>query len=189
MRRILENLDSRWVGAASVELAGHLAWLMNSLLESEAEYILAWIPHFRGEPDISGAIAEFVRSRKVFLPRLLPPFDMEFIEVSTDWNDSLEESDLGIKHPVRSSQSRVWTPAMASQSVILVPGLAFDKRGARIGRGKGHYDRFLAEAGAGIENRIGICWDLQIVPSIPLEEHDVLMDIICHERGVMRVNV
>jgi 5,10-methenyltetrahydrofolate synthetase len=66
--------------------------------------------------------------------------------------------------------------------IIFIPGLAFDKFGHRLGRGKGYYDRALARiksAGTSPPLFIGLAMDEQIVPNIPVEEHDVLMDYLC----------
>jgi 5-formyltetrahydrofolate cyclo-ligase len=59
--------------------------------------------------------------------------------------------------------------------LILVPGVAFDTRGHRLGRGKGYYDRLLSEAG-GIH--CGIAFDEQIFTEIPIEPHDVRLNCI-----------
>jgi len=59
--------------------------------------------------------------------------------------------------------------------LVFVPGLVFDKRGHRIGFGKGHYDHFLAQISA---PKIGICFDFQIIDNIPEEAHDEIVDII-----------
>lgn len=59
--------------------------------------------------------------------------------------------------------------------LIVVPGLAFDARGRRLGRGKGFYDRLLAAA-QGI--KCGICFDEQLLPDIPVEPHDVVLDFV-----------
>lgn len=59
--------------------------------------------------------------------------------------------------------------------LILVPGMAFDRRGGRLGRGKGYYDRFL-EKTTGF--RVGICFDDRIVDKVPGESHDAGMDAI-----------
>ena len=60
--------------------------------------------------------------------------------------------------------------------VVVVPGMAFDKEGHRLGRGKGYYDRFLAK----IRNtyKIGLCFPWQLVDNVPTDEHDILMDEI-----------
>jgi len=72
--------------------------------------------------------------------------------------------------------------------VILVPGLAFDQSGRRLGRGRGYYDRFLAGT-SGL--RVAVCFDWQLVDTIPVEPHDLAMDailtpskiIICSREG------
>lgn len=58
--------------------------------------------------------------------------------------------------------------------LIVVPGMGFDTRGNRLGRGKGYYDRFLARVPA--IYKIGICFPFQKMPGIPTDENDVMMD-------------
>lgn len=57
--------------------------------------------------------------------------------------------------------------------LILVPGVAFDKSGNRLGRGKGYYDKVLKQTGA---YKLGVCFDFQLVERVPVEPHDVKMD-------------
>ncbi len=67
--------------------------------------------------------------------------------------------------------------------VVVVPGIAFDRGGARIGFGKGCYDGFLK----GIESvKVGLCYDFQIYPNIPIEEHDIRMDWLVSESGIKK---
>lgn len=63
--------------------------------------------------------------------------------------------------------------------VILVPGVAFDLKGERLGRGKGYYDKILKQTKA---YKIGICFDFQLLDQIPTEEHDVTMDKVVNSR-------
>jgi len=58
---------------------------------------------------------------------------------------------------------------------FLCPGLAFDPHGARLGRGRGFYDRMLSKARPGAL-KIGVCFPWQIVPDVFPEAHDVIMD-------------
>jgi len=67
--------------------------------------------------------------------------------------------------------------------VVLVPGLGFDYRGGRLGRGGGHYDRFLPQLRQDCL-RIGVCFAGQIVPAVPLEAWDQLVDAVATEAGV-----
>jgi 5-formyltetrahydrofolate cyclo-ligase len=61
--------------------------------------------------------------------------------------------------------------------VVLVPGLAFDRRGARLGRGGGFYDRLLAGRRGGTF-LVGVAFAFQIVPEVPVAAHDVIMDAV-----------
>ena len=60
--------------------------------------------------------------------------------------------------------------------LIVVPGMAFDRQGNRLGRGKGYYDRFLCQHRA--IKKIGICFDFQLIDNVPVEENDIPMDEI-----------
>ena len=60
--------------------------------------------------------------------------------------------------------------------VALIPGVAFDAEGHRLGRGKGYYDRFLQSLPT--VRKIGVCFDFQKVESVPFEAHDVIVDIV-----------
>jgi 5-formyltetrahydrofolate cyclo-ligase len=63
-------------------------------------------------------------------------------------------------------------------ALIIIPGLAFDRQGNRLGRGKGYYDRFFAEL-KGVEYKVaGLCMEAQVVPSIPVEQGDKKVDFL-----------
>ncbi len=65
-------------------------------------------------------------------------------------------------------------PYTGGFDLIVVPGVAFDRHGNRLGRGKGYYDRFLCHH---LEvKRIGICFDFQLVEEVPAEAFDIRMD-------------
>ena len=67
---------------------------------------------------------------------------------------------------------------------VIVPGLAFDRRGHRLGRGAGVYDRFLATL-APHTLRIGVIPDAQLVDALPTEPHDVPMHLVVTEKRVI----
>lgn len=58
--------------------------------------------------------------------------------------------------------------------LVIVPGMAFDRQGHRLGRGKGYYDRFLPQLKRAY--KIGICFDFQVMESVPTEPTDISMD-------------
>jgi 5-formyltetrahydrofolate cyclo-ligase len=69
--------------------------------------------------------------------------------------------------------------------LVLVPGAAFTKDGQRLGRGGGFYDRLLATPGFRAR-RIGICFDRQLVRTLPLELHDQRVEYVATESGIQR---
>lgn len=66
--------------------------------------------------------------------------------------------------------------------LIIVPAVAYDRKGNRLGRGKGFYDRLLAEAKA---TKIGVGYDFQLLDEIPAEPHDVPMDMVITQSGTI----
>jgi 5-formyltetrahydrofolate cyclo-ligase len=68
--------------------------------------------------------------------------------------------------------------------LAVVPGVAFDPRGGRLGRGRGHYDATLALLRPGAA-RIGIAFEVQVVPGVPGESHDVALDAVVTEKRVL----
>ena len=69
--------------------------------------------------------------------------------------------------------------------VILVPGSAFDVYGNRIGHGKGYYDRFLSKVPQETL-KIGLAFDYQILPRLPVEHYDIPVNCIITERGIIQ---
>lgn len=76
------------------------------------------------------------------------------------------------------------TEAVAEDEIdlVIVPGLAYDRQGARLGFGKGCYDGFLRDIRA---VKVGLCYDFQLVGSLPTDTHDVPVDYILTERGIL----
>lgn len=72
--------------------------------------------------------------------------------------------------------------APASLDVVVVPGLAFVTDGRRLGRGRGHYDRFLAAVGPGCL-RVGVGFVEQLVADVPTGAHDVPLDAVVTDAG------
>ncbi len=79
----------------------------------------------------------------------------------------------------------IWEPngiPVNSIDLIFVPGVVFDIDRNRIGYGKGYYDRFLRNSNA---TTIGLAFSCQIVPQIPKEPHDIQLDMILTEEGII----
>ncbi|MGF1657437.1 MAG: 5-formyltetrahydrofolate cyclo-ligase [Verrucomicrobiales bacterium] len=68
--------------------------------------------------------------------------------------------------------------------LVLIPGLAFDRRGGRLGRGGGWYDRALATLSP-TAIRVGICYTSQLINEVPTEPHDIRMHHLITETGIV----
>ncbi len=97
-------------------------------------------------------------------------------------SDSLISGYRGIMEP-----NPMVHPPVERDSIdlMLCPGLAFSKDGARLGRGGGYYDRFLSEQKA--VYKVGVCLSHQLIESVPSERHDIPMTHIVTESGVIKV--
>ena len=87
---------------------------------------------------------------------------------------------FGIPEPVADAPA--WEPA--SIDLVVVPGVAFDRHGRRIGYGKGYYDRTLHTL-EGSGRLIGLCYDFQLLDEIVEIHHDVRMDGVVTEHRVL----
>ena len=86
----------------------------------------------------------------------------------TGRND-LQEGYFHIKEPV----GEIFT-AYDEIDLALIPGMAFDSRGNRLGRGCGYYDRFLVQMPQ--IRKIGVCFDFQKVPEVPVDCYDIAVN-------------
>lgn len=98
--------------------------------------------------------------------------------------DELAESTFGLLEPhpqLRPDPGRRVEPA--DLDLIVVPGLAFDRQGGRLGHGKGYYDRLLASTRPDAR-RVAVAFECQLVDRVPQLEHDVPMDKVVTEQAV-----
>ncbi|WP_345632710.1 5-formyltetrahydrofolate cyclo-ligase [Streptomyces thinghirensis] len=127
------------------------------------------------------------RGVRVLLPALLPDNDL-------DWGEYAGEDSLAVvRHGGRMALSepagrRLGPEAVTEADVVLLPGLAVDGRGLRLGRGGGSYDRVLARldrAGARPALLV-LLYDSEVVAHVPAEPHDRPVDAVVTPSGVRR---
>jgi len=119
-------------------------------------------------PLVTTALAE---GKTVALPRFEARKNYYVAALVSNLEHDLVTETFGIREPAPHCAE---IPQSTIQ-VALVPGLAFDPAGRRLGRGKGFYDRLLREFGG---LKCGVALDGQIVAEIPTEPHDVRMDLV-----------
>jgi 5-formyltetrahydrofolate cyclo-ligase len=99
MKKVLANLDKRWQAVAHVEVCRRVIEVIHHETERSITDVLAWIPSFPGEVDLAGVIAEMLKTRDVYLPRVVSPGEMEFIKIDSDWAMNLEQGKHGVQQP------------------------------------------------------------------------------------------
>lgn len=115
------------------------------------------------------------KGKKVFVPRIDPGLKrMRMVQIEN--LESLKPGRYGILEPAPGS-GRPGDPG--DLDLAVVPGMAFDREGGRLGRGKGYFDRFLQEAGRAY--KIGLAFKFQLVEKVPCEAHDVRVDEVLTE--------
>nr|WP_127894845.1 5-formyltetrahydrofolate cyclo-ligase [Streptomyces sp. S10(2018)] len=135
------------------------------------------------------ALLDALRARgvRVLLPALLPDNDL-------DWGEYTGEGSLArVRHGGRMelfepTGERLGPDAVTRADVVLLPGVAVDGRGLRLGRGGGSYDRVLARlAAAGARPALLVLlYDREVVARVPAEPHDRPVDAVVTPSGVRR---
>lgn len=117
--------------------------------------------------------------KKVFLPvtdfakRKITPTEISSLE-------SLQKTKKGLLEPKSGKEAKA-----TDLDIIIVPGIAFDRQGSRIGTGRGFYDNLLRRVSTKIP-LVGLCFEENLEESLPHESHDVKMDIVVTDKAVVR---
>jgi 5-formyltetrahydrofolate cyclo-ligase len=123
-----------------------------------------------GEPNLDGLLAAALRTGKsVALPRYSAPSGAYEVCSVTRPDNQLVVGYFAIREP--SAECPV--VELNELDLALVPGVGFTVNGCRLGRGKGHFDRMLAEVPGW---KCGVGFDWQVVAEIPIEQHDIRLD-------------
>lgn len=128
---------------------------------SEIVMLYASLPD---EVQTLGFIEEWRNRKRIILPTVVGD-DIVPVELAAD--SRMTEGDFHILEPDSP-------PYEGPIDLIVVPGMAFDRQGHRLGRGKGYYDRFLIKYPE--VKTIGICFGFQMLEAVPAEQHDQLID-------------
>ncbi len=148
------------------------------LLRNASSVHTYWPIHKNREVDIRPALLQLFESGTQIV---LPVVDGNELRHRVFLNESdLEVGVFGEMHPASGAEFEAESPA-----VILVPAMAVDRKGNRLGYGGGFYDRFLRRTNAVL---IAPVFHEQIVDSIPVEKHDIAVNFIVSEEGAIDVS-
>lgn len=144
-----------------------------------ARCILGFVP-LPSEPDLWALFQERVRAGGLCCVPRWNVVEQDYEAARLPSEGGLSPGPYGVLEPDESLPVMPWERL----DLILVPGLGFDRRGWRLGRGRGHFDRLLRRV---IQtSRWGIAFDRQIVEQVPIEPHDVNVNFLVTPRlGLM----
>lgn len=143
--------------------------IQNSQQWKRANNLLLYFP-MKDEPNIKPLLVQSILEGKLlYLPQFDPATQAYSIAPVRDLKKEMRSGKYGIQEPTTSAV------AQKEIDMILVPGLCFDTTGARLGRGKGFYDRLLTQISG---FKCGVCWKDTCLFNrlIPVEFHDARVD-------------
>jgi 5-formyltetrahydrofolate cyclo-ligase len=169
--------------APDIRVKSAAIWERLSVLSefTGATRLLVYVSQER-EVDTHGLIRQLLAmGRQVYVPCFEPARRQYGASELRDFDADLATGEFGILEP----KPGAIRPAAPDQiDGVLVPGLAFDETGNRLGRGRGYFDRLLREM-RGV--RIALAFDFQILTEVPAEAHDARMDFVVTETRVLKI--
>ena len=166
---------------SQAEVSGQaiLAQILGLEAYRQAQLVHTYVSSKENEVDTRALIGTcLAQGKRVAVPVVMPG-TKTLAHALIDGLDQLVVGPWGLAQP--DPAAAVWLPAEARIDLVVVPGLAFDRRGQRIGWGGGYYDRFLAQVQA---VKVGLCYDALVLDCIPGEPHDVPVDMVVAETAI-----
>ncbi|MGH8273494.1 MAG: 5-formyltetrahydrofolate cyclo-ligase [Gammaproteobacteria bacterium] len=180
-RKLRERRAGLAPDAAAAASAAAVERLTRSPEFDRAQRIAGYVA-VRGEIDPSAALETAHRQGKtIYLPRIAEEIRLSF----EPWRpgDTLHENRFSIPEP----RAGIGAIAPEALDLVIVPLLAFDATGTRIGSGAGYYDRsFAFRHTAALPLLAGFAYALQECPQLPCAEWDVPLDLVVTEQGIAR---
>ena len=147
-----------------------------------ARSVLAYMG-FGTEVDTAAFVAHVLHDGKLLA---LPRIDKASKSLRLHRVNRLDELVSGV-WGIREPHSEAPAVGLTEMDFVLLPGVAFDRRGARLGYGAGYYDRLLGSSTSQAV-RVAAAFDLQIVDSVPTDAHDQLLDIVISENQIIHAS-
>jgi len=151
-----------------------------SLLEYKFTETILYYISFDSEVFTHEIVKEALNEKRVVVPIINKEDFSLILSELKDWDD-LEVGSYGILEPKKEKINKV---AINEIDLIIVPGIAFDMNGNRLGQGKGYYDRLLKNSNA---VKIALAYEIQIVDKVPTKENDIPVDMIISEKRIIKI--
>lgn len=154
-----------------------------SLPEFHDAEVVLFYASFRSEVDTSIIIKESLQIKKQVVVPKVDTKRHKLILYQINNFEELKPGFMGIPEPI---SLRERTVDIETIDLIVVPGIAFDYSGNRLGYGEGYYDILLSEVNKKIPI-VALAFEEQLVESIPSETHDIKVDIIVTDKKILRI--
>lgn len=174
LRRQMSSIDAETKSQTAAEI------FLKSELYTASRQIMLYMP-LGNEVDLTRVKAAALADGKSVVLPVTERNSGIITPICVDENTVFAKGNFSVMEPQNTEIAD-----MSKTDVVLVPGIAFDKSGARVGFGKGCYDMLL-ERYNGI--KIGVCYDFQICDKIPAENYDIKMDYLLTESGLKKCEV
>lgn len=166
--------DGQLWGQKQIQLQSHLIDCLKQKTQGRAEI---WCMYRALPFEIN--LAE-IPMQLAHIQWVYPRVDGEGLRFFAPGPKGFEIGYAKIEEPIVDQAEEVLLPQIHG---FLIPGLGFDKRGGRLGQGKGFYDRMLEEY-KGV--KIGVTFKDFVLKEVPMEKHDVLMDVVVTDEGIIK---
>ena len=168
LRKQIRNLKDKYSAIQLIELSSDIHSRLEKLpaFQNAQTILMYW--SMSDEVYTQSFVEKWSASKRIILP-------------SVKGDDLILKEFKGVENLTAGEQFAIpepeGLPFLDTESIdlIIVPGVAFDKLGNRMGRGRGFYDKLLTTTNA---IKIGICFNFQMVEKVPVEKHDKKMDIV-----------
>ena len=155
------------------------AFLKSDLYKRSAQ-IMLYLP-LGNELDVSEVLKRALGDKKTVLVPSTDPERFEITPLKVEGESEFRKGTFSVLEPKVKIKGDI-----KKTDVVIVPGIAFDKSGARVGFGKGCYDKLLGKSDATF---VGACFDFQISSEIEIEKTDIKMDFLMTESGIFECSI
>jgi 5-formyltetrahydrofolate cyclo-ligase len=178
MARRMQTLTAEQIGDKIKAIENRLFEFANFL---ESRIVLLYTPA-PGEVDTSTIIQRSLMYNKIIV---LPAFDPETRKAQLFKVDDIGKDLVqGTRGNMEPNPKRCKTVPLDCLDIAIIPGVAMDEKGGRIGLGKGHYDHLIPDLPL-TTRKVGLIFENLILPSVPMESHDKHVDIVVTEDRII----